>query len=453
MTDSLQDISSALLLFLNSPRKRYTIDDYMEALREMGFHDDSVNTTVRQLKRQGLVEETGDDGYYLELTGKGAQFASTLSTKPESPMSADGEAIVTDLRARISPYQQSLQDLKQQKIDSDVDLENVEKLLLKILKECSASIEASPPLDVARILSRMVWKENRFRIPGVHPLDHRRRQLQVRIDERIATLAEVVLLADISDPLVLERSLADERVNLTVDEKASLLLEKLYALRKIDGYWPGNLVFQLNQVTLDSPYETQEILKLLESHGLVKISPTSEGLGGRLTAAGKDLVQKNMKSTQAERTGSRAADKSHVFIVHGHDELAKTETARFIERMGFKPIILHEQASSGKTVIEKIEEYSNVGFGVVLYTPCDVGSKASDSGGVRPRARQNVVFEHGYLIGKIGRHNVCALVKGNVETPTDISGVVYISMSGDWRVALAKELRNSGYAVDMNKVL
>lgn len=144
---------------------------------------------------------------------------------------------------------------------------------------------------------------------------------------------------------------------------------------------------------------------------------------------------------------------SQVFIVHGHDDLAKVETARFIEKLGFEPIILHEQASSGKTIIEKIESYSNVGFGVVLYTACDVGSKKGEEANLKSRARQNVVFEHGYLIGKIGRNNVTALVKGNVETPNDISGVVYVSMDSDWKLDLAKELRESGYAVDMNKVI
>ena len=146
-------------------------------------------------------------------------------------------------------------------------------------------------------------------------------------------------------------------------------------------------------------------------------------------------------------------DKSQVFIVHGHDDLAKIETARFIEQLGFKPIILHEQASSGQTIIEKIENYSNVGFGIVLYTPCDIGAKKGYETELRHRARQNVVFEHGYLIGKIGRKNVAALVKGDVDTPNDISGVVYISMDNDWKLGLAKELRNSGYSVDMNKVI
>ncbi len=172
----------------------------------------------------------------------------------------------------------------------------------------------------------------------------------------------------------------------------------------------------------------------------------------------KKLIQKTdlLKSSEAElvnQIDEFEFDKSQVFIVHGHDDLAKVETARFIEQLGFKPIILNEQASSGLTIIEKIENYSNVGFGVVLYTPCDIGAKKGHETELKHRSRQNVVFEHGYLIGKIGRKNVAALVKGDVETPNDISGVVYISMDKDWKLDLAKELRNSGYPVDMNKVI
>lgn len=146
-------------------------------------------------------------------------------------------------------------------------------------------------------------------------------------------------------------------------------------------------------------------------------------------------------------------DLSKVFIVHGHDDSLKNEVARFIEKLNLEPIILHEKASSGKTIIEKIEEYSNVGFGIVLYTACDVGAKKEANPDLKNRARQNVVFEHGFLIGKIQRQNVCALVKGDIEKPNDISGVVYLSTSGEWRLDLAKELRNSGYNIDMNLVI
>ena len=173
----------------------------------------------------------------------------------------------------------------------------------------------------------------------------------------------------------------------------------------------------------------------------------------------KSLAVKSNLLKSSEKNVSVKAEKvtklnmSQVFIVHGHDDLAKSETARFIQKLGFEPIILHEQASSGQTIIEKIESYSNVGFGIVLYTPCDLGSKKGEELNLKSRARQNVVFEHGYLIGKIGRKNVCALVKDKIEIPNDISGVVYIPMENDWKLHLAKELRNSGYKVNMNLVI
>lgn len=144
-----------------------------------------------------------------------------------------------------------------------------------------------------------------------------------------------------------------------------------------------------------------------------------------------------------------------VFIVHGHDESAQNKAARFVEKLGFEAIILHEKASSGRTIIEKIEHYSDVGFAIVLYTPDDVGNKKSESGNLNVRARQNVVFEHGFLISKLGRSNVAALVDGKLELPNDISGVVYIDLdeASAWKVKLAIEMKQSGYDIDMNKLI
>lgn len=151
--------------------------------------------------------------------------------------------------------------------------------------------------------------------------------------------------------------------------------------------------------------------------------------------------------------GEIILDKTKVFIVHGRDNLAKVETARFVESLGLKAIILHEQASSSNTIIEKIEEHSNVGFAIVLYTPCDLGKEKNDID-LSPRARQNVIFEHGYLMAKIGRKNVCALVKSQVEKPSDISGIIYIDMddNGAWKHMLIKEMKAAGYEIDANKL-
>lgn len=164
------------------------------------------------------------------------------------------------------------------------------------------------------------------------------------------------------------------------------------------------------------------------------------------------LFPKNININNTEYKGQNL-DRSKVFIVHGHDDGTKNEVARFIEKLGLQAIIVHEQTSSGDTIIEKVIRYSNVGFGIVLYTACDIGTVKYEPNNLQPRARQNVVFEHGFLIGKIGRKNVIALVKDNVEKPNDISGVVYetIDRKGAWKAQLAREMKASGYSIDMNK--
>lgn len=146
---------------------------------------------------------------------------------------------------------------------------------------------------------------------------------------------------------------------------------------------------------------------------------------------------------------------SKVFVVHGHDEAARETTARFLERLGLEPIILHEQASSGRTIIEKIEHYSNVGYAMVLLTPDDVGRKKAEGELYRDRARQNVILELGYFTGKLGRNRVCALHRGSVEIPTDYLGVVYVPLDegGGWQLRLAKELKAAGFEIDMNKAV
>jgi predicted nucleotide-binding protein len=145
-----------------------------------------------------------------------------------------------------------------------------------------------------------------------------------------------------------------------------------------------------------------------------------------------------------------------VFIVHGHDGEPKQAVARFLDSLGFEAVILHEQANGGRTIIEKFEKNAEVGFAVVLLTPDDVGGKQGlVVSMLKPRARQNVVFELGYFIGRLGRSRVCALKLGDVEVPSDISGVVYVpyDAGGAWRTALGQELEEAGYEIDWNKVM
>jgi len=220
------------------------------------------------------------------------------------------------------------------------------------------------------------------------------------------------------------------------------------------------VIKQTNKTTDElSQYENDNmspgIIMFISREDIVSYDEYTTDITKQVFTSAQEKIDLSISSSIPTNEEKSEMDKTKVFIVHGHDDLAKSETARFIEKVGFSPIILHEQASSGSTIIEKIEKHSNVGFGVVLYTPCDIGSKAESDPTLKSRARQNVVFEHGFLNGKLGRHNVCALVKGDVETPNDISGVVYVPMDshGAWKLALAKEMRNAGYDVDMNSVV
>lgn len=155
------------------------------------------------------------------------------------------------------------------------------------------------------------------------------------------------------------------------------------------------------------------------------------------------------------RTNTPLLQSKKVFIVHGHDNEAKEKAARFLERIGLEPVILHEQANSGRTIIEKFEAHADVGFAVVLLTPDDVGGFSNASNDLKPRARQNVILELGYFIGRLSRQRVCALYKKEIEMPSDFQGVLYIELDGNggWRTKLAQELVQVGYSINLEALL
>lgn len=154
---------------------------------------------------------------------------------------------------------------------------------------------------------------------------------------------------------------------------------------------------------------------------------------------------------------AQEVDLTKVFIVHGHDGEVRETVARFIERLGLEPVILHERPNKGRTIITKFrEESADVGFAVVLMTPDDLGGPApvATTAELNARARQNVVFELGFFIGALGPERVAAIIRGNMERPSDFDGVVYISFDKeDWGARLGQELQAAGYEIDWNRVM
>lgn len=146
-----------------------------------------------------------------------------------------------------------------------------------------------------------------------------------------------------------------------------------------------------------------------------------------------------------------------VFVVHGHGEGLKEKVARLLAELDLDPIILHEQPNKSRALIEKFEAYSDVGFAVVLLTPDDLGfEKGAKPELARPRARQNVIFELGFFVGRLDRANVAALFAGDehFDKPSDYDGVTYIPLdgAGKWKYDLATELQAAGIEVDKNRI-
>lgn len=121
-----------------------------------------------------------------------------------------------------------------------------------------------------------------------------------------------------------------------------------------------------------------------------------------------------------------AGDNKKVFIVHGQNEAKKLELKDFLSKLALDPMILHQENDLGKTIIEKFEHYaSQCAFAIVLLTPEDKQTPADDSKEQKWRARQNVILELGWFMAKLGRDRVLLLHKGDLEIPSDISGVIY----------------------------
>jgi predicted nucleotide-binding protein/cytoskeletal protein CcmA (bactofilin family) len=149
----------------------------------------------------------------------------------------------------------------------------------------------------------------------------------------------------------------------------------------------------------------------------------------------------------------REMKKDHIFVVHGHDLIMKESVARTVEKLKMTAIILNEQVDGGQTVIEKFLEHAErIGFAIVLMSPDDKVESGDNK--LLGRARQNVIFELGYFIAKLGRGRVCIICSNNVEMLSDLSGVIYIKFDheGIWKFKLAREMKQAGLDINFDEI-
>lgn len=156
-------------------------------------------------------------------------------------------------------------------------------------------------------------------------------------------------------------------------------------------------------------------------------------------------------------TGEITPENNKIFVVHGHDTEMEVIVARTLDKLGLEPVILHEQPNRGRAIIEKFEDCSEtISFAIILLSPDDKGGEANTfPKSAKLRARQNVILELGYFIGKLGRNRVLVLFKdeNDFEHPSDFVGVLYTPFKNGWELEMVQELQSCGYNVDANRLL
>lgn len=217
--------------------------------------------------------------------------------------------------------------------------------------------------------------------------------------------------------------------------KVERLLIKLYGEDSYEYKDFKKYRFTLTVCTLGTPHS--EFVKAC-SRDLISVKAVLATYIDELLEDGEEQIQS-------------FANNSRVFIVHGRDEAMKEAVARLVEKQGLNAIILNEQPNKGRTLIEKIESYSDVGVAICLLTADDTGCRKDEDVSVF-RARQNVIFEAGYFIGKIGRDRVITIVDEKVEIPSDLNGIAYTNSNG-WKLELLSELHGLGYRVDFKEMI
>jgi len=252
------------------------------------------------------------------------------------------------------------------------------------------------------------------------------------------------------------------------------LLEQIPEIRAA-GYssaafstWQGNLKIVLSDFHGENSLVFNEFAGIWFSPGMIyNGQPDSEfvnsfnsGLDqakGFLESRINDLRERLEHETPSPRTlalHNSVPDSRRIFVVHGHDHGIKETVARFLGKLNLEPVILHEQADQGKTLIEKfVAHAADVHCAVVILTADDTASPKATPEQKELRARQNVILELGFFVGKLGRDRTFALVEKGVTLPSDIHGVVYITLDNgeEWRLRLVGELKAAGLDVDANR--
>lgn len=253
------------------------------------------------------------------------------------------------------------------------------------------------------------------------------------------------------------------RINLGL-ELRKIRIDSLESLKKASNEYSKWSLY--NKELLETLFTTSERSEAYNSVASIKMPTTlseaiehfQENIDTKIHRIESiiDRLEFNLPSSSVQEPMKNHPKSNRVFVVHGHDEIAKTNLEIFLREIGLEPVVLHRQADEGQTIIEKFEKHSDVGYAFILLTPDEIAylksetSKDDTTRKTEFRARPNVIFEFGYFVGKLGRSRVCCLHTGNVSLPSDVSGMIYKRYENkieEVAYDVIKDLKAAGYVL------
>lgn len=233
--------------------------------------------------------------------------------------------------------------------------------------------------------------------------------------------------------------------------------EKIQFLIVLNELSEGDINYYIETMAIGKRLEfnrakTFTLVREMEQDGLIKYR---SGAGDiiSITEMGKAEIERVQSGAESPIPSAPAEIQvelgSDVLIVHGSDEEAKSLAAEFVRSLGLKVVILHEMPDMGRIFVENFDDHREIGFILVLLTHDDIGDSPIEIIELKSRAQQNVIFELGFLIGRLGWKRVCALYKGKVELPAKHDGVFYVEMdkAGSWKKTLTNDMKESGLKI------
>lgn len=192
-------------------------------------------------------------------------------------------------------------------------------------------------------------------------------------------------------------------------------------------------------------------------HGGMSWSTTKGTVWFDGPATAKAALASKVEQVLADGAPVAEADpRSTIFVVHGRDSDSRDQLELILRRLGLEPFVLQITGGGGDTLIEALERQigktAQSSFGIVLATPDDMGYlKLEGADEAKARARQNVIMEMGMLLASLTRKRCAILVKGFVELPSNMGGVITIPFNDHVKEAVPKlvqRLQEAGFKLD-----